>query len=251
MFNELHAVNALGHLAQDRPTDPDALWAKFEALLAPFGLCSIQYESGVPRDGSARRCLRSDHPDAQTFGRLICTEFVDILHAEPRYQEADAFFRHCESSLSPLVYDAGAAGDFPKVMQEVNDIARDFTVTGGIVVPLHGFDQSTFGNVTFLVNRASEFTPGDLPLAQLTALAHMLHGVMRQHVPPVAGDLTRQEITCLTWVAAGLSTKRLSHRMGISDATANEYIRNACKKLGATTRAEAVAKAVAHGFVVV
>jgi DNA-binding CsgD family transcriptional regulator len=56
--------------------------------------------------------------------------------------------------------------------------------------------------------------------------------------------LAPRERECLLWVAAGLSSKRIAHKLGLSLHTVNEFISNAMRKLGATTRAEATAKAI-------
>ncbi len=224
-------------------------------MLAPLGLRSVHYESGMPGGGKAEPCLKSGLPSGPTFGDLVCRDFMEAVRQHPQFHAADEFVRHCEKSVLPMIFDTDAGGDLSVPMQRVNDLSRDFAVTGGIVVPLHEFADQTFGNVTYILDRHTPNRPHGMPVADLTALAHAIHGALK-HIDgkPAPGHtvracLSRQEVACLTWVAAGLSTKRLAHRMGISDATANEYIRNACRKLHATTRAEATAKAVALGLV--
>jgi DNA-binding CsgD family transcriptional regulator len=64
------------------------------------------------------------------------------------------------------------------------------------------------------------------------------------------GDLlTPRERDCLSWVAAGRSTKAISELLHLSPATVNEYISNAAAKLGASTRAQACARALLLGLV--
>ena len=235
--------------------DAAAIWSEFETLLAPLGLRSVHYERGMPRDGTAEPCLKSGLPNGPVFGDLVCHDFMEAFRRNPEFHAADGFVRHCESSVLPMVYDADSCNDMTAPMRRANDLARDFAVTGGLIVPLRSFRDNTFGNVSYMLDRHTPARPSDLPVAELTALAHVIHGSLT-HVDtrPGAKDapkpaLTRQEVACLSWVAAGLSTKRFAHRMGISDATANEYIRNACRKLHTTTRAEAAVKAVRLGLV--
>lgn len=57
--------------------------------------------------------------------------------------------------------------------------------------------------------------------------------------------LTERERECLLWLAAGLRNDRIAERLGIRGATVEMHLRNARRKLGARTREQAVARAVA------
>ncbi|MEM9343744.1 MAG: LuxR C-terminal-related transcriptional regulator, partial [Pseudomonadota bacterium] len=227
------------------------LWSTFEDRMRASGVLSVHYESGVPQAGTAELCLKSEKAERPAFGDLVSQGFMAAVRDNPEFHDADGFVQHCAQSVMPLVYDADAVELLPDRMHGINDLARDFGVTGGVIVPLRGFGEPTFGNVTYIVDRHSPVQPTALPVAELTALAHVLHGVLSKPAPRPSpkARLTEREIACLTHVAEGLSTKRLSHRIGISDATANEHIRNACRKLDAGSRAGAVARAVALGLI--
>jgi len=56
--------------------------------------------------------------------------------------------------------------------------------------------------------------------------------------------LTPREKQCLTYLAQGLSGKELADRIGISIRTAEKQIASACKRVGASTREQAVAIAI-------
>jgi DNA-binding CsgD family transcriptional regulator len=57
--------------------------------------------------------------------------------------------------------------------------------------------------------------------------------------------LTTRERECLLWLAKGLRNDRISERMGISNPTVEMHLAHARQKLGASTREQALAKAVA------
>ena len=64
------------------------------------------------------------------------------------------------------------------------------------------------------------------------------------------GDLlTTRERDCLSWVATGRSTKVIAEVLRLSPATVNEYITNATRKLRASSRAQACARALLLGLV--
>lgn len=244
-------TSTLAYLAQEAYGQKTSdLWATFEERLRACGVLSVHYESGVPQFGAPELCLKSEKEDRPAFGDLVSQGFMTAVRDNPEFHDADGFVQHCATSVLPLVYDANAVDLLPERMIGINDLARDFGVTGGVIVPLRGFGEATFGNVTYIVDRHSPVGPNALPVAELTALAHVLHGILSKPAahPSPKVRLTQREVDCLTYVAEGLSTKRLSHRMGISDATANEHIRNACRKLEAGSRAGAVARAMTLGL---
>lgn len=55
--------------------------------------------------------------------------------------------------------------------------------------------------------------------------------------------LSHREQECLVWVCSGMMNGQIAERTGLSEFTVQEYIRNACKKLNARTRAQAAARA--------
>jgi DNA-binding CsgD family transcriptional regulator len=63
------------------------------------------------------------------------------------------------------------------------------------------------------------------------------------------GVLSPREHQVVELLAAGLTGEEVAERLGISPATVRVHIRNATGKLGATTRTQAVAIAVARGEV--
>jgi DNA-binding CsgD family transcriptional regulator len=63
------------------------------------------------------------------------------------------------------------------------------------------------------------------------------------------GVLSPREHQVVELLAAGLTGEEVAERLGISPATVRVHIRNATGKLGASTRTQAVAIAVARGEV--
>ncbi|MCC0034454.1 MAG: helix-turn-helix transcriptional regulator [Hoeflea sp.] len=60
--------------------------------------------------------------------------------------------------------------------------------------------------------------------------------------------LSPRERECLQWLAAGLRTKEIADRMGIRPITVELHLRNARNRLGAQTREQALARAIASGL---
>ena len=60
-------------------------------------------------------------------------------------------------------------------------------------------------------------------------------------VPPMARPLSDKERRVIELYALGLTTQSVAHRMSVAESTVKTYARRAYKKLGAGSRAEAVA----------
>ncbi|RAU23844.1 hypothetical protein CU669_01810 [Paramagnetospirillum kuznetsovii] len=61
--------------------------------------------------------------------------------------------------------------------------------------------------------------------------------------------LTDRERDVLSLISQGKSSKEIARCLAISVGGANFHVNNAMKKLGATTRAQAVALAIFHGII--
>jgi DNA-binding CsgD family transcriptional regulator len=60
--------------------------------------------------------------------------------------------------------------------------------------------------------------------------------------------LSRRQADVVQLAAAGLTAKQTAVRLGISRYTVNEYVQSAKRRIGAATKAELVAWAVASGM---
>ena len=56
-------------------------------------------------------------------------------------------------------------------------------------------------------------------------------------------DLNERELECLTWSARGKTSPEIAAILSLSKRTVNFHIENACRKLNASTRTEAVVRA--------
>jgi DNA-binding NarL/FixJ family response regulator len=82
-----------------------------------------------------------------------------------------------------------------------------------------------------------------LPPTATTALLQQLGG------GPPAETLTAREIQVLRGVAAGLTNKAIALKLGISEHTVKFHLGSTMSKLGAASRAEAVATAIQRGLI--
>jgi LuxR family transcriptional regulator, quorum-sensing system regulator BjaR1 len=63
------------------------------------------------------------------------------------------------------------------------------------------------------------------------------------------GSLSRREIECLRWAAAGKTTVEMARIMALSEYTVNHYLNRATRKLDSVNRVQTVAKAMRAGLI--
>ncbi|OBZ92816.1 LuxR family transcriptional regulator [Pararhizobium polonicum] len=118
----------------------------------------------------------------------------------------------------------------------------------GVYIPTHDV-HGTCGAVAFAGNREA-VNPGELK--ELTFMAGYLFSrlselkEMRSRVP---GGLSRREIECLHWAAAGKTTTEMAKILALSEYTVNHYLSRATRKLDSVNRVQTVAKAIRAGLI--
>jgi LuxR family quorum sensing-dependent transcriptional regulator len=162
------------------------------------------------------------------------------VHADPviqRVRRTTMPFAWHEASYDPD--DVNAA----KVMNE----ATEFGLTDGLAVPIyttHGFQAIvTFGADRMVLSRDGR---AGLHLIAIYAHSQARSVLTRQHGSPTTRTLklSRREIECLKWSAAGKTTWEISVILGLSQRTIDEYLASAASKLGAVNRVQTVAEAL-------
>ena len=74
------------------------------------------------------------------------------------------------------------------------------------------------------------------------------HASSAAEIPPLAEPLTKRESEVLQMLGSGLGNKEIAARLAISDHTAKFHVASILGKLGASTRAEAVAIGIRRGL---
>ena len=130
-------------------------------------------------------------------------------------------------------------------------VGEDHGITGGLVVPIHG--PGGYLALATFTGRA------DPPTRRERALLHMMGLYAHQRLfdlsrktgaqVQAAPGLTHRERDAMLWLVAGETDEGIARRMGIAERTVRFHLDNVRRKLGARTRAQAVAKAVLLGLI--
>lgn len=169
-------------------------------------------------------------------------------YAEARYLRVDPTVLRARKSMEPMVWNDRALRDAAQFWDE----ARSFGLR-------HGWAQSCFGpsgSVGLLslarghepISRA-ELMMKDPELRWMVNVAHAaLSRYMVRPAHPTVHGLTRREVEMMQWAADGKSARQTAQILEVSRFTVEFHLKNACRKLGAGSRAAATARAAAMGL---
>jgi DNA-binding CsgD family transcriptional regulator len=158
-----------------------------------------------------------------------------------------------------------AVDDFltPGMRKRLDHVWRAFREGGGHAGPFelnsqaaeaHEVNLSVVANVLpgrhLLILSATESHPSEVEAPQqvqpdVQARSHRVNSSGRFG----RGGPTPREREVLALLAAGATDEQIAEMLGLSPATVQTHVRNAKAKLGARTRAQAVAMALQHGMI--
>jgi DNA-binding NarL/FixJ family response regulator len=141
----------------------------------------------------------------------------------------------CEVRVLGTTGEGGPAALFRAIRTGIGGVLDKFGVSTGLSDALSG-----------LVADGAAYTPEQRHMAmdQFGALVRRARERSR-----VTRALTRRERDVIRLIAAGLTTRQMATRLGVSEATVETHITRAYRKLGVRTRVQAVARALQSGIV--
>ena len=226
---------------------PDARWQVARDALGAFGADWITVAS-APHAALQPVALRTSVPAP------LMRDY--IAAGLPR---RDRWLRHCATSLAVDCADPGGRGaDGSGALDPVlAEILADHGVRRVALVPA-GSGHRVDALVVYATcpegeERLSRAAAG----SELTALAALIAAFRVAETGPIPEDeryrfgaiLSPRESEALLWLASGLRTAEIAHRMGIEPVTVGLHLRGARKKLGARTREQALAIALRDGHI--
>lgn len=159
----------------------------------------------------------------------------------------DPVIRRLKSLSVPFVYDQGmytAAG-----AGDLWEMQAAFGYKTGVAVALHLPDYRHF---LLGVDRDQPLPRNERQLTRLMAdlqllAVHAQHAACRLMVPVEAAatpELTPREVEILRWTMEGKTAWGVGAILGVTEATVNFHLRNVFRKLGASSKHQAVLKAL-------
>lgn len=236
-----------------RLDDADALARKVADVGAEIGLPYV----------AAAADIGSPEPMANSEGEAYAETIFQWIDPKLQYWKDRSFalraaFVHAARTCSePFYFRDGTYGSWRQIealeVVSRNEEYETFRVQSAIVSPIHA-PGGAIGTVVWASDQ-------DVDVSQLFARdADRLHALALRFVstyhdarakgpvsPPVY--LTRREIQCLKWAAAGKTDAEISAIMEIAVPTVRFHITNAAEKLGVSGKARAIQRATNLGYI--
>jgi len=223
------------HLVEhlERQRDAPALLASFQRLVLAFGM-----DFFCIGDPSHPDVKRDDRRWGATFPVRWYWRYISQNHLAH-----DPVVARMNRVAAPFRWSDTYAEAGPRA-RRVLDEAAEFGLRDGLAIPIHRPDGSVIG--ISIATGTYDLSPRDAVALQMASYyLHARMAALRAQRPARPGpSLTPRERECLKWVAAGKTDWEISQILNISEQTAHGYVQNALIKLGARTRAQAVAQAM-------
>ncbi len=170
----------------------------------------------------------------------------EALYAEKRFQDVNYLTREIRLRPAPFEWaDIRLVSDGERALANA---LIDNGFPNGLAVPCHG-PCGYVGVVSLAFERLHDIAPEDRRAIEFAALAS--HNRMRElsavHEPRNR-TLSRRERDCIGLIAQGMSDWDISVILGVAHTTIITHVQNAKRKLGARTRAQAVARCLTDGL---
>lgn len=219
----------------------------------PVDVLTAAFETALQRMGFRLfACVSHTDPLIPTPGAVLVHNYPEPwvrLYIESGLHAIDAVLQHADRSLLPFSWEVELRGRLTRPQQEIFAAARPFGIEKGYTIPIH--IPQTFG----IPSGSCSVVPDAHPLDDESYLAASLmapyfyHAVSRAtaqatSAPPV---LSRRQRECLALVAQGKDDWTIGQLLNISEHTVHAYVESAKRRLGVTTRAQAVAQALLTG----
>lgn len=182
----------------------------------------------------------------------------DIEHRERRYGDVDPRLVATLDQSLPCLWEGGtivARGRLGRFLRA----AAAHGIRSGVAIPIGASRQRAvvaFDSALDTVPPARRAAIVER-LGDLLWVAHAVHASRHAAVTVAAASgatdngLSERERACLAMSARGLTSRDIAAKLGIASRTVDFHVGNAVAKLAALNRQEAIAKAVARGWLAV
>jgi DNA-binding CsgD family transcriptional regulator len=200
--------------------------------------------------------MRAPAGAAEAAGALQASYPADWLsrYAARGYRHVDPAVTTARRARLPFRWGHGDfLSRFEKTGRRVFHEAKDFGVTEGWAVPVHG-PEGDAGVFSICAPRASEIEEAVAAAAgEIQLFAAEFHDAVLRASGPRQGaadpELTARERAALGWTAEGLTAEETGARMGLTASAVNYHSGNAARKLGAVNKHHAAILALRRGLI--
>lgn len=240
------------------PGNPPISIAAFEYIeyiqtLDDPAMIQEAFARALNRLGVTNFALLEFGPDPTTFERRVIDDRMPDEWKEryfrQRYAADDPVITEVLSNTEPFLWsEALTKQRAEKRQRQIFHEAAEFHLKDGMCIPIFG--PHSYRAWVTLAGPYPNICGG--ARAALHVMALYTHNRLVRLLRPKyvsRPSLTRREADCLTWVAQGKSDWEIGEILKISETTVHWYIENSKRKIGVSTRMQAVVGAISAGMI--
>lgn len=224
---------------------PSEICQRLTTFTSQYGLTSMIV--GTMPAPNAPPKKQSDHLLASGFPAEWMQRYV-----ARSYVRFDPVIRRIQSDIRPFQWGESAAyieDNNREIAHQIFGEATEFGLRKGFAVPMITLE----GDVAAVSLAGSDIdmpphAPGMIAMVSTFAIARAIE-LRSRHVRRDIARLSQREVECLRWTAAGKTQWEISVIISISEFTVETHLKNASRKLAASSRAHAVAEAFRLGLI--
>jgi LuxR family transcriptional regulator, quorum-sensing system regulator BjaR1 len=230
----------------NRAVTPQAVCDSLTSFTSRYGLTSM-----VALTIPSRHELTIDAQSQHLLVSAYPTGWRD-RYLDQRYVHIDPVVRRIKRDVSPFLWSEAAPfarEEHGRDIKRMFGEAGEFRLKAGIAVPLITLEGAAA--TVSLGGEAVDLPPearGMIAMISTFAIARAIDLRDRERKRLLA-KLTPREVECLKWAADGKTEWEISAILNVSEHTADKHLANAHRKLGAASRAQAVANAIRWGLI--
>ncbi len=165
------------------------------------------------------------------------------------YMTCDLTVSHCQVYSTPLIWLESK--DISGASRKIFSGSSNLKINSGISFPYHG-STGEFG--MFSVSSSDQFNKSGLENAATQYVMQIIGASLFDHYKKKVQEsasikLTKREIECLKWVAAGKTSWETSRIIDVSERTVIFHIQNAASKMNTASRTNAAVIATMNGVI--
>lgn len=224
--------------------DIDDILQSLQDRLTQFGIQYFVFASAVRTTEDFKRGIIAARLHPQWAKRFFSQQDADdnplvsgaLCNSEPLFWHE---IRQKKEAFSPQ-----SAAHLGRIYED----ACSFGLTDGLCVPIYypgrGLILAQFAGKQIIPSPATRVSIHAMSLYTCNRLIHLCG-----QIQPKSSTLTAREADCLAWAAQGKTDWEIGGILGIRENTVHWYIENIKRKLGVTTRIQAVVAAIQDGVI--
>ncbi|MBT9291504.1 LuxR family transcriptional regulator [Prosthecodimorpha staleyi] len=238
MSAEQYALDVVERLRISK--DYSSVIGELSKVMSDFGFNSVVV-TGLPRPGEMLDTLLLSANWPEAWGERYLAK---------KYDQVDPTVKRVRMSLQPFRWSDVREQTLSAVEKKILDEATEFGLNDGIAVPIHdlnGLEAGvSFGTDRLLIDSRAQ--------AALHLISIYAYECLRRQAPDRSGGqkpihLSRRERECIQWTAAGKTSWEIGQIIGVSEATVNEYLYAAARRLNTRTRPQLIARCMREGLI--